>query len=122
MPFLQVIFDIIFKRLVDLIKQLIKRYINAFLAQPQVLFDVLDTHYDITSAVFGTTGAKIGSHIYWPRSGIYCFDLELREIGADVVSASRSKIFTGLYLDALSCMFVIASSALQHARLRRPTQ
>ena len=74
-----------------------KRYINSILLSQFHLkraFDILGTHYEMTSIVFRAMGAKVGKRVYWPGSGIYCLDPELLEIGDDVVFGSRSEIFT----------------------------
>ncbi|KZP11554.1 AMP-dependent synthetase and ligase [Athelia psychrophila] len=106
-PLLQVIFGIILKRIMGLNKEgtaaaqtnwvLTKRYINSTLLSQFALkraFDILGTHYEMTSVVFRAMGAKVGNRVYWPGSGIYCLDPELLEIGNDVVFGSRSEIFT----------------------------
>lgn len=106
-PIVQVFFGIIVKRIMGLNKPgpieeqsqltLLRRYINGILLSQYTLrhaFDVLGTHYEMTSIVFRAMGAKVGKRVYWPGSGIYCPDPELLEIGDDVVFGSRSEIFT----------------------------
>ncbi|THH02453.1 hypothetical protein EW026_g448 [Hermanssonia centrifuga] len=106
-PIFQVFFGIIVKRLMGLNQEgtiegasqwsLLRRYVNSVLLSQYTLkhaFDVLGTHYEMTSIVFRLMGAKIGQRVYWPGSGIYCPDPELLEIGDDVVFGSRSEIFT----------------------------
>ncbi|KAI0693792.1 acetyl-CoA synthetase-like protein [Cytidiella melzeri] len=106
-PLVQVACGIIIKRLMGLNKEglsedvtqltLLRRFINGALLSQYTLrhaFDVLGTHYEMTSIIFRLMGAKIGKRVYWPGSGIYCPDPELLEIGDDVVFGSRSEIFT----------------------------
>lgn len=57
-------------------------------------FQILGTHYEMTSIVFRAMGAKIGKRVYWPGSGIDCPDPELLEVGDDVVFGSRSEVIT----------------------------
>ncbi|KAF5316582.1 hypothetical protein D9619_006739 [Psilocybe cf. subviscida] len=76
---------------------LLRRYINGILLSKAAMrktFSILGTHYEIVSIVYRTMGAKIGRHVYWPGSGIYCPDPELLEIGDDVVFGSRSTLIT----------------------------
>ena len=104
---LRLILGIIVKRVMGLNKEgpaasqtqwtMTKRYINSILLSQFDLkraFDILGTHYQLTSVVFRAMGAKVGKRVYWPGSGIYCLDPELLEIGDDVVFGSRSEIFT----------------------------
>ncbi|KAI0674678.1 acetyl-CoA synthetase-like protein [Trametes maxima] len=76
---------------------LTRRYIyNSILDQKTVksAFDLLGSHYEMTSMIFRGMGAKVGKRVYWPGSGVYCPDPELLEIGDNVVFGSRSEIFT----------------------------
>ncbi|KII85716.1 hypothetical protein PLICRDRAFT_116163 [Plicaturopsis crispa FD-325 SS-3] len=76
---------------------LLRRYINSVLLSKSYLhraFDILGTHYEMTSVVWRAMGAKIGQRVYWPGSGLDCADPELVEIGDDVVFGSRSELFT----------------------------
>lgn len=57
-------------------------------------FEIIGTHYEMTSVVFRIMGAKIGKRVYWPGSGIHCPDPELLEVGDDVVFGSRSEVIT----------------------------
>ncbi|TFK39680.1 acetyl-CoA synthetase-like protein [Crucibulum laeve] len=106
-PLLQLILGIIVKRAFGLntessTKQmsqlsLLRRYINATLLSQEILqhaFSILGTHYEVVSAAYRAMGAKIGKHVYWPGTGIYCLDPELLEVGDDVVFGSRSELFT----------------------------
>ncbi|KAI0334381.1 acetyl-CoA synthetase-like protein [Cubamyces sp. BRFM 1775] len=106
-PLCQVILAIILKRLMGLNRAgpatetsqwaLLRRYINGVLLSQEALkraFDIVGTHYEMTSIIWRCMGAKIGKRVYWPGSGVYCPDPELLEIGDDVVFGSRSEIFT----------------------------
>ncbi|KAI9061574.1 acetyl-CoA synthetase-like protein [Trametes sanguinea] len=76
---------------------LTRRYIyNSILDQKTIksAFDLLGSHYEMTSIIFRAMGAKVGKRVYWPGSGVYCPDPELLEIGDNVVFGSRSEIFT----------------------------
>ncbi|KAI0777797.1 acetyl-CoA synthetase-like protein [Trametes elegans] len=76
---------------------LTRRYIyNTILSQQTIksAFDLIGSHYELTSIIFRGMGAKIGRRVYWPGSGVYCPDPELLEIGDNVVFGSRSEIFT----------------------------
>jgi acetyltransferase-like isoleucine patch superfamily enzyme len=106
-PLVKVFLGILIKRIMGLAKEesatdasqwtLLRRYINSSLLSQHSLkraFDVLGTHYEMTSIIFRAMGAKIGKRVYWPGSGVYCPDPELLEIGDDVVFGSRSELFT----------------------------
>jgi acetyltransferase-like isoleucine patch superfamily enzyme len=106
-PLIQLILGIIIKRVMGLNHErsmaessqwiLLRRYINSVLLSQHALrnaFDILGTHYEMTSIVFRAMGARIGKRVYWPGSGIYCQDPELLTIGDDVVFGSRSELFT----------------------------
>ena len=106
-PLVQLVLGIIFKRLMGLQREhlntnasqwsIIRRYINSqTLSQTALLraFDILGTHYEVTTWVWRAMGARVGKRVYWPGSGLYCLDPELVEIGDDVVFGSRSELFT----------------------------
>ncbi|PPQ70848.1 hypothetical protein CVT24_001055 [Panaeolus cyanescens] len=105
-PIIQVVLGIIVKRIMGLNKDptsshtrsaVLKRYINSHLLSQGALkdvFSIVGTHYEIVSMVYRAMGAKIGKHVYWPGSGIFCPDPELLEIGDNVVFGSRSFLFT----------------------------
>ncbi|KAF7975489.1 hypothetical protein HWV62_9405 [Athelia sp. TMB] len=106
-PLLRLVLGILVKRAMGLNKEgpaaaqtqwtLTKRYVNSVLLSQFDLkraFDILGTHYEMTSVVFRAMGAKVGKRVYWPGSGVYCLDPELLEVGDDVVFGSRSEIFT----------------------------
>jgi serine acetyltransferase len=55
--------------------------------------NLVGTHYEMISIIYRLLGAKVGSRVYWPGSGIDlggCFDLF--EVGDDVTFGSRSII------------------------------
>ncbi|EPQ56705.1 acetyl-CoA synthetase-like protein [Gloeophyllum trabeum ATCC 11539] len=106
-PLIQLVLGIAVKRAMGLNKEglmeqasqwtLVRRQINHSLLSQRDLsraFDILGTHYEMTSRVFRAMGAKIGKRVYWPGSGVYCPDPELLEVGDDVVFGSRSELFT----------------------------
>ncbi|KAF7975487.1 hypothetical protein HWV62_9401 [Athelia sp. TMB] len=106
-PVLRLIIGIALKRVMGLNKEgpaasqtqwtMTKRYINSIILSQFHLkraFDILGTHYEMTSVVFRAMGAKVGKRVYWPGSGLYCLDPELLEVGDDVVFGSRSEVFT----------------------------
>ncbi|KAF9038595.1 hypothetical protein BJ165DRAFT_1499050, partial [Panaeolus papilionaceus] len=105
-PLIQVALGILVKRMLGLNKEepcshskrtVLRRYINSHLLSQDALkevFSILGTHYEVVSMVYRAMGAKIGKHVYWPGSGIYCPDPELLEIGDNVVFGSRSFLFT----------------------------
>ncbi|TFK51941.1 acetyl-CoA synthetase-like protein [Heliocybe sulcata] len=106
-PVIQLALGIAVKRIMGLNKEgpmetvsqwtLARRHINHSLLSQRDLrgaFDILGTHYGMTSWVFRAMGAKIGRRVYWPGSGLYCPDPELLEVGDDVVFGSRSELFT----------------------------
>jgi hypothetical protein len=103
---LQLILGILVKRLFGLNKEcatanasqlsLLRRYINGHLLSKTALkaaFSILGTHYEVVSVVYRCMGAKIGKHVYWPESGLYCLDPELLEISHDVVFGLCSEVF-----------------------------
>ena len=54
---------------------------------------LVGTHYEMISIIYRLLGAKVGTRVYWPGSGIDlggCFDLF--EVGDDVTFGSRSII------------------------------
>ncbi|KAI0673689.1 acetyl-CoA synthetase-like protein [Trametes maxima] len=106
-PVFQIIFGIILKRLMGLNRAgpaanasqwaLLRRFINGNLLSQEALkgaYNIIGSHYEMTSIIFRCMGAKVGKRVYWPGSGLYCPDPELLEIGDDVVFGSRSEIFT----------------------------
>lgn len=106
-PLLQVFLGIICKRLMGLNRaglhadasqwSIIRRYINSQnLSQSSLrrAFEIVGTHYQMTTWVWRAMGAKVGERVYWPGSGIHCQDPELLEIGDDVVFGSRSELIT----------------------------
>ncbi|CDO73079.1 hypothetical protein BN946_scf185007.g133 [Trametes cinnabarina] len=106
-PVFQVVFGIILKRIMGLNCEgpaanasqwvLLRRYINGMLLSQDALkraYDIVGSHYEVTSVIWRCMGAKVGKRVYWPGSGVYCPDPELLEIGDDVVFGSRSEIFT----------------------------
>jgi len=106
-PLLQVFLGIIVKRLMGLNREgphadssqlsIIRRYINSQTLSQSTLrraFDILGTHYQMTTWVWRAMGARIGRRVYWPGSGIHCPDPELLEVGDDVVFGSRSELHT----------------------------
>ncbi|KAI0363536.1 acetyl-CoA synthetase-like protein [Pilatotrama ljubarskyi] len=106
-PVLQIIFGIIIKRLMGLNREgpaaqesqwsLLRRYINHSLLSQKALkraYDIIGSHYEMTSVIWRCMGAKVGKRVYWPGSGLYCPDPELLEIGDDVVFGSRSEVYT----------------------------
>ncbi|OJT04465.1 hypothetical protein TRAPUB_4735 [Trametes pubescens] len=106
-PLLQVILGIIVKRIMGLNREgpaaeqsqwaLLRRYINSTLLSQEALkraYDIVGSHYEVTSIIWRCMGAKVGKRVYWPGSGLYCPDPELLEIGDDVVFGSRSEVFT----------------------------
>jgi acetyltransferase-like isoleucine patch superfamily enzyme len=106
-PLVQIVLGIIFKRLMGLQREglnadasqwsIIRRYINSQTLSQSALhraFDILGTHYQMTSWVWRAMGARVGKRVYWPGSGVYCLDPELLEIGDDVVFGSRSELLT----------------------------
>ncbi|TBU54904.1 acetyl-CoA synthetase-like protein [Dichomitus squalens] len=106
-PILQVILGIIVKRIMGLNSEgptadasqwaLTRRFINHHLLSQAAIkraFDIIGSHYEMTSIIWRCMGAKIGRRVYWPGSGIYCPDPELFEVGDDVVFGSRSEAFT----------------------------
>ncbi|KAI0828951.1 acetyl-CoA synthetase-like protein [Trametes gibbosa] len=106
-PLLQVILGIIVKRIMGLNREgpaanasqwaLLRRYINGSLLSQDALkraYDIVGSHYEVTSIIYRCMGAKVGKRVYWPGSGVYCPDPELLEVGDDVVFGSRSELFT----------------------------
>lgn len=106
-PLLQVFLGIVFKRLMGLNRQglhadssqwsIIRRYINSHTLSQSALrraFDILGSHYQMTTWIWRAMGARVGKRVYWPGSGIACPDPELLEIGDDVVFGSRSELLT----------------------------
>ncbi|KAI0737046.1 acetyl-CoA synthetase-like protein [Daedaleopsis nitida] len=106
-PVLQLIFGIILKRIMGLNRggltadasqwALLRRYINHNLLNQDAMkraYDIIGSHYEVTSVVWRCMGAKVGKRVYWPGSGVYCPDPELFEVGDDVVFGSRSEVFT----------------------------
>ncbi|KAF8227072.1 acetyl-CoA synthetase-like protein [Tricholoma matsutake] len=76
---------------------ILRRYINSVLLSQHHLHQalaILGSHYEIVSIVYRAMGATIGRRVYWPRTGIYCPDPELLEIGNDVVFGTRTELFT----------------------------
>ena len=106
-PMINLVLGIIVKRILGLNSPgsmrnasqlaLFRRWMTAQLLSQYRLkraFEIIGTHYEMTSVVFRAMGAKIGKRVYWPGSGINCPDPELLEIGDDVVFGSRSEILT----------------------------
>jgi acetyltransferase-like isoleucine patch superfamily enzyme len=106
-PLIQLFLGIIFKRLMGLNREgrnedcsqwsIIRRYINSQTLSQSALrraFDILGTHYQVTTWVWRAMGARVGKRVYWPGSGLYCLDPELLEIGDDVIFGSRSELLT----------------------------
>ncbi|TFK88643.1 acetyl-CoA synthetase-like protein [Polyporus arcularius HHB13444] len=106
-PVLQLIFGIVVKRIMGLNREgltkdasqwvLLRRYINHNLLSQVALkraYDIIGSHYEVTSVIWRCMGAKVGKRVYWPGSGVYCPDPELFEVGDDVVFGSRSEVFT----------------------------
>ncbi|RPD65127.1 acetyl-CoA synthetase-like protein [Lentinus tigrinus ALCF2SS1-6] len=106
-PVLQLIFGIIIKRIMGLNREglnkdasqwvLLRRFINHNLLSQTALkraYDIIGSHYEVTSVIWRCMGAKVGKRVYWPGSGVYCPDPELFEVGDDVVFGSRSEVFT----------------------------
>ncbi|KAF8997871.1 AMP-dependent synthetase and ligase [Cyathus striatus] len=106
-PLVQLALGIIVKRAFGLNREgpaeqmtqlvLLRRYINSSLLSQDAFkraCALLGTHYEVVSVIYRAMGAKIGKHVYWPGSGIYCLDPELLEIGDNVVFGSRSEFFT----------------------------
>ncbi|KZT25194.1 acetyl-CoA synthetase-like protein [Neolentinus lepideus HHB14362 ss-1] len=119
-PVIQLVLGIALKRLMGLNRggpmktasqwALARWHINhALLSQRDLsrAFDILGTHYEMTSCVYRAMGAKIGRRVYWPGSGVYCPDPELLEVGDDVVFGSRSELFTS---DCISSEKIIIKS------------
>jgi len=55
---------------------------------------LLGKHYEAVSWCLRLLGAKIGTRIYWPGSGVKCTEHDLLSVGNDVVFGSRSTIIT----------------------------
>ncbi|TPX69966.1 hypothetical protein SpCBS45565_g02004 [Spizellomyces sp. 'palustris'] len=51
---------------------------------------LLGSHYEFTSMIYRSLGAKIGKRVYWPGTGLFVFEHDLMEVGDDVVFGSRS--------------------------------
>jgi hypothetical protein len=92
-PLIQLVLGVMVKRMLGLNREgsiqeatqwtLLRRYINGVLLSQAALkkaFDILGTHYEMTSCVWRAMGAKIGKRVYWPGSGLYCPDPELLEV------------------------------------------
>jgi len=58
----------------------------------QEVSSLFGSHFQVTSWIYRALGAKIGERIYWPGTGISCYEYDLLEIGDDVVFGSRSRI------------------------------
>ncbi|KAH9913311.1 acetyl-CoA synthetase-like protein [Epithele typhae] len=106
-PLVQLVLGIIIKRIMGFNREgpaadasqwdLLRRFINSVLLSQSAIkrsFDIIGSHYEVTSMVWRCMGAKIGKRVYWPGSGVYCPDPELFEVGDDVVFGSRSEVFT----------------------------
>ncbi|KAI9360488.1 acetyl-CoA synthetase-like protein [Zopfochytrium polystomum] len=108
-PFLKIIVVIIIKRLivgkfkagpVDPRSQrtLVRRWLMNQLLGDGLLcgvYDLVGRHYGIISLIYRALGAKIGRRVYWPGTPLRITELDLVEIGDDVVFGSRSEfIFT----------------------------
>ncbi|KAJ1551606.1 hypothetical protein HK096_007049 [Nowakowskiella sp. JEL0078] len=55
---------------------------------------LLGKHYEYTSMIYRALGAKVGTRIYWPGTGLYIGEHEYLTVGDDVVFGSRSHIIT----------------------------
>jgi acetyltransferase-like isoleucine patch superfamily enzyme len=60
-------------------------------------------HYEFTSMAVRALGGKVGQRVYWPGTGPSIEDIDLLEVGDDVVFGSRSHIITS---DASGSNFV----------------
>ncbi|GAB7347116.1 hypothetical protein MBLNU459_g3241t1 [Dothideomycetes sp. NU459] len=58
------------------------------------LTEIFGAHYEVTSRLYRSMGAKIGKRVYWPGTGPAFQDFDLLDIGNDVVFGSRSHIVT----------------------------
>ncbi|KAE8448916.1 hypothetical protein EG329_008712 [Mollisiaceae sp. DMI_Dod_QoI] len=51
-------------------------------------------HYEFTSVAIRALGGKVGKRVYWPGTGPAIDDIDLLDVGDDVVFGSRSHIIT----------------------------
>ena len=51
---------------------------------------LIGSHYELISMVYRALGAKVGKRVYWPGTGIDVVEMDLLDIGDDVVFGSRS--------------------------------
>ncbi|KAN0101457.1 acetyl-CoA synthetase-like protein [Hyaloscypha variabilis] len=51
-------------------------------------------HYEFTSVAVRALGGKVGQRVYWPGTGPSIDDIDLLDVGDDVVFGSRSHIIT----------------------------
>lgn len=54
--------------------------------------DLLGKHYDAVSWCLRLLGAKVGKRVYWPGSGVDCYEHDLLSVGDDAVFGSRSTL------------------------------
>lgn len=60
----------------------------------QEITDLVGRHYELVSVLYRLLGAKVGKRIFWPgHQPIFSGELDLLEVGDDVVFGSRSSIF-----------------------------
>jgi len=62
--------------------------------------DLVGRHYEAISIIYRLLGANIGRRVYWPGSGIDIVEIDLLEVGDDVVFGSRSVILPADALEA----------------------
>ncbi|KAJ3290793.1 hypothetical protein HDU79_002958 [Rhizoclosmatium sp. JEL0117] len=56
------------------------------------VYELLGRHYEGISIIYRLLGAKIGKRVYWPGTCMKFHELDLLEVGNDVVFGSRSKL------------------------------
>ncbi len=61
---------------------------------PSSITKLFGKHYEFTSMAVRALGGKVGQRVYWPGTGPTIEDIDLLEVGDDVVFGSRSHIIT----------------------------
>lgn len=61
---------------------------------------ILGAHWGGISAVYRALGARVGSRVFWPGTGVHVVEHDLLEVGDDVTFGSRSAILAADAFDA----------------------
>eukprot|EP00899_Mesostigma_viride_P029467 jgi/Mesvir1/9705/Mv12179-RA.4 len=65
------------------------------------ILGLVGSHYEVVSFVMRLLGAKVGKRVFWPGSGVDLVELDLLEVGDDVVWGSRCIVMACDAIEAL---------------------